>query len=335
MGRGPRDEQAKSKFVGSLRSSPAQKSWMRGFEAYAIDDWSTAENEWQAAVGLDPQMADAWLGLHALNRGSFQYLEKIAINLERLGETQRRSRATIHSLYSPIWFGENKMSTVDDVRRAYALALSEKGRLSEAEHFLQFCSSSPETEGARMRVAFAGGDYHKSLEIYQKTNWNSNTKFDADLLGSVVMARLDIYKPAVDLLKRLLKTKPDAAKTNTARYQLALLYLSHGSDKLYRGELEMIYANDVNFLDVATRLHGDKNGDSLFQSDAHREEAFGEGQLEKDQLGKDKFDKDRIRQDHLDKKAKVNVSWSKSQQQSAANAGLLGIDWTSLADKTD
>ena len=325
MGRGPRDEQAKSKFIGSLRSSPAQKSWMRGFKAYAVDDWSTAEKEWQAAVGLDPQMADAWLGLHALNRGSFQYLEKIASNLERLGETQRSSRAIIHSLYSPIWFGENKMSTVDDVRRAYALALSEKGRLSEAEHFLQFCSSSPETEGARMRVAFAGGDYHKSLEIYQKTNWNSNTKFDADLLGAVVMARLNIYKPAVDLLKRLLKTKPDAAKTNTARYQLALLYLSHGSDKLYRGELEMIYTNDVNFLDVAARLRGDEDNYDC-QCESHPEE---------DQLEKDRLEKNQVKQDHLDKKANVNVSWSKSQQQSAVNAGLSGIDWTSLADKTD
>ena len=58
-------------------------------------------------------------------------------------------------------------------------------------------------------------------------------------------------------------------------------------------------------------------------------------QPEEDQLEKDRLEKNQVKQDHLDKKANVNVSWSKSQQQSAVNAGLSGIDWTSLADKTD
>jgi Tfp pilus assembly protein PilF len=52
---------------GRNSRSLADRAWLRAMDAYAAGAYTRAEEEFRAAVRLDPGMADAWLGLHALN----------------------------------------------------------------------------------------------------------------------------------------------------------------------------------------------------------------------------------------------------------------------------
>ena len=46
--------------------APAELAWLRGVDAYTMGAYPQAEDEFRTAVRIDPGMADAWLGLHAL-----------------------------------------------------------------------------------------------------------------------------------------------------------------------------------------------------------------------------------------------------------------------------
>ncbi|MGW1013115.1 AAA family ATPase, partial [Streptomyces termitum] len=82
--------------------APAELAWLRGVDAYTMGAYPQAEEEFRAAVRIDPGMADAWLGLHALRADTTTALLRMYRNRERFGEQRTRHRRTLNSWY---WLG--------------------------------------------------------------------------------------------------------------------------------------------------------------------------------------------------------------------------------------
>ena len=66
--------------------APADLAWLRGVDAYTMGAYPQAEEEFRAAVGQDPGMADAWLGLHALRVDTASALLHMHRHRDRFGE---------------------------------------------------------------------------------------------------------------------------------------------------------------------------------------------------------------------------------------------------------
>lgn len=91
-----------ARFVGDQMDSgtqgaqaPADLAWLRGVDAYTMGAYPQAEEEFRAAVRLDPGMADGWLGLHALRVDTTTALLRMYRHRERFGE--QRTATGAHS----------------------------------------------------------------------------------------------------------------------------------------------------------------------------------------------------------------------------------------------
>ncbi|BFO19815.1 hypothetical protein SHKM778_62030 [Streptomyces sp. KM77-8] len=82
--------------------APADLAWLRGVDAYTMGAYPQAEEEFRAAVRIDPGMADGWLGLHALRVDTTAALLRMFRHRERFGEQRAKHRRTLNSWY---WLG--------------------------------------------------------------------------------------------------------------------------------------------------------------------------------------------------------------------------------------
>ncbi|MFE1500256.1 CbxX/CfqX, partial [Streptomyces albidoflavus] len=82
--------------------APAELAWLRGVDAYTMGAYPQAEDEFRTAVRIDPGMADAWLGLHALRVDTTTALLRMYRSRDRFGEQRARYRRTLNSWY---WLG--------------------------------------------------------------------------------------------------------------------------------------------------------------------------------------------------------------------------------------
>ena len=79
--------------------APADLAWVRAVEAYTMGAYTQAEEEFRAAVRLDPGMADAWLGLHALRADTSTALLQMYRHRDRFGEQRSAYRRSMNSWY--------------------------------------------------------------------------------------------------------------------------------------------------------------------------------------------------------------------------------------------
>lgn len=103
---------------GSL--APAELAWLRGVDAYTMGAYPQAEDEFRTAVRIDPGMADAWLGLHALRVDTTTALLRMYRNRERFGEQRTRHRRTLNSWYWLGWWVQPVLESPRDLLLAHA-----------------------------------------------------------------------------------------------------------------------------------------------------------------------------------------------------------------------
>lgn len=100
--------------------APAELAWLRGVDAYTMGAYPQAEEEFRAAVRIDPTMADGWLGLHALRVDTTNALLRMFRNRDRFGEQRARHRRTLNSWYWLGWWVQPVLENPRDLLLAHA-----------------------------------------------------------------------------------------------------------------------------------------------------------------------------------------------------------------------
>lgn len=100
--------------------APADLAWLRGVDAYTMGAYPQAEEEFRAAVRMDPGMADGWLGLHALRVDTTTALLRMFRHRDRFGEQRSRHRRTLNSWYWLGWWVQPVLESPRDLLLAHA-----------------------------------------------------------------------------------------------------------------------------------------------------------------------------------------------------------------------
>lgn len=245
-----------------------EKLWRKGWEAYEAGNDAEAEHHWRRALDRDPGMADALLGLHALNPSDNDLLEQLVEHIDRFGECQERFQRRLVSAYFPVGFAHEPIEVKDDVLRAWAGILSVRERYDEASAVLSRCRPSRYTNAVKLRLAFDRHDHDQCMAIAQNNEMPEALDSDIALLVGVSLIELGLHQVAADRLKAALKRSDGKVPTLALRYQLARCYHRLGDEKRYTAELQQIYAVDVSFADVAERLGIDTSGRTEVDDDS-------------------------------------------------------------------
>ena len=122
---------------GSQRSgAPADLAWLRGVDAYTVAAYARAEEEFREAVRLDPGMADAWLGLHALRADTSGSLLRMYQHRDRFGEQRHRHRRSLNSWYWLGWWVQPVLETERDLTLAHASHWLDERHVAELDRAL-------------------------------------------------------------------------------------------------------------------------------------------------------------------------------------------------------
>lgn len=125
--------------------APAELAWLRAVDAYTIAAYPQAEEEFRAAVRLDPTMADAWLGLHALRADTSIALLRMHRHRDRFGEMRARHRRTLNSWYWLGWWVQPVLETGRDLLLAHASHWLDGRHVAELDQALAACPRSTPT----------------------------------------------------------------------------------------------------------------------------------------------------------------------------------------------
>src|SRR3990167_2271151 len=110
-----------------LAQRKAEKLWRAGHRAWLEGQPQEAQSRWQQALDKDPTMADAMLGLYSLDDTQIDLLQSMLIHLDRFGKTREKFHLPLYGYYYPAAFMLERLETADDLRRAWALILGQRG----------------------------------------------------------------------------------------------------------------------------------------------------------------------------------------------------------------
>lgn len=236
--------------------------WRLGYRAWLLGNTSEAEHHWHDAVLLDPQLADAHLGLY-LVRGDDDSLLKLAVNADRLGET-RGGFESLPATYRPIAFTPVPLRSSDDARLAWAVRLASVDT-ALACRWLGGCSDlgSSCAIAVSAMIAMEERDYERAIDLYQQViELDETLRCDAYLSLGICMLALGRHTGAAWALAGAAEKATRDRQRLYARYRRAEALELAGEPALARAELELIYAEATDYRDVADRLRAKVGFDS-------------------------------------------------------------------------
>ncbi|RAG82102.1 CbxX/CfqX [Streptacidiphilus pinicola] len=227
-------------------------------DAYTAGAYTRAEEEFRAAVRLDPGMADAWLGLHALRSDTSAALLSMHRNRERFGEQRRRHRRPLSSWYWLGWWVQPLLETERDLTLAHASHWLDGRHLPELDRALAQCP--PVTEDSAVRFLHACRSYlTKDWEqLIRDTDGlldDALLGIEAGLFSGMARVRLDMCGQAeLPLATSLARCRSEQPQRKELRYWLARAYEGVGRSAAALSLYRAVHRVDPGFMDTAARL---------------------------------------------------------------------------------
>ncbi|MFR9674168.1 AAA family ATPase [Streptomyces sp. TR02-1] len=246
---------------------PADLAWLRGVDAYTVGAYAQAEEEFLAAVRLDPGMADAWLGLHALRTDTATALLRMYRHRERFGEQRARHRLQLNSWYWLGWWVQPVLETRRDLLLAHASHWLDGRHVADLDRALADCP--PVEADAQSRFlhacrAYLAKDWNLLVRHAEPLVQDAVLGIEAGLFAGMARVRLEMYAQAEPLLAAaLMRCRSEQPQRKELRYWLARARegsgRSVGALPLYRA----VHRVDPAFMDTAARLAAIAEGDGL------------------------------------------------------------------------
>ncbi|MFG2136604.1 AAA family ATPase [Streptomyces sp. NPDC048650] len=247
--------------------APAELAWLRAVDAYTVGAYPQAEEEFRAAVGLDPTMADAWLGLHALRADTSIALLRMHQHRERFGEQRARHHRTLNSWYWLGWWVQPVLETGRDLLLAHASHWLDGRHVAELDQALAGCppvDTDPQVRFLHACRAYLVKDWDQLVRHAEPLLADPVLGIEAGLFGGMARVRLEMYGQAEPLLATaLMRCRSEQPQRKELRYWLARAHEGTGRSAAALPLYRAVHRIDRAFMDTAARLAAIAEADGL------------------------------------------------------------------------
>ncbi|WP_031005652.1 AAA family ATPase [Streptomyces sp. NRRL F-5727] len=238
--------------------APAELAWLRGVDAYTMGAYPQAEEEFRAAVRIDPGMADAWLGLHALRVDTTAALLRMYRNRERFGEQRARHRRTLNSWYWLGWWVQPVLESPRDLLLAHASHWLDGRHVPELDRALAELppvDTDPQVRFLHACRAYLVKDWEQLVRHTEPLVDDPLLGIEAGLFGGMARVRLEMYGQAEPLLSAaLMRCRSEQPQRKELRYWLARAHEGTGRSAAALPLYRAVHRVDPAFMDTAARL---------------------------------------------------------------------------------
>ncbi|MEU9285186.1 AAA family ATPase [Streptomyces sp. NPDC048275] len=245
--------------------APADLAWLRGVDAYTMGAYPQAEEEFRAAVRMDPGMADGWLGLHALRVETTTALLRMFRHRDRFGEQRSRHRRRLNSWYWLGWWVQPVLESPRDLLLAHASHWLDGRHVPELDRAL--AGLPPVDADAQVRFLHA-------CRAYLVKDWDQLVRhtdpliddpmlgIEAGLFGGMARVRLEMFGQAEPLLSSaLMRCRSEQPQRKELRYWLARAHEGTGRSAAALPLYRAVHRVDPAFMDTSARLAAISEGD--------------------------------------------------------------------------
>ncbi|WP_030610547.1 AAA family ATPase [Streptomyces sclerotialus] len=238
--------------------APAELAWLRAVDAYTMGAYAQAEEEFRAAVRIDPSMADAWLGLHALRADTTTALLRMYRHRERFGEQRARHRRTLNSWYWLGWWVQPVLETGRDLLLAHASHWLDGRHVAELDQALAGCppvDTDPQVRFLHACRAYLVKDWEQLVRHTEPLIDDPLLGIESGLFGGMARVRLEMYGQAEPLLSAaLMRCRSEQPQRKELRYWLARAHEGTGRSAAALPLYRAVHRVDPAFMDTAARL---------------------------------------------------------------------------------
>src|SRR4051812_48895374 len=271
-GRRPGGETTGARFVGDVMDfgtqgpeAPADLAWLRGVDAYTMGAYPQAEEEFRAAVRIDPGMADGWLGLHALRVDTTTALLRMFRHRDRFGEQRARHRRSLNSWYWLGWWVQPVLESPRDLLLAHASHWLDGRHVPELDRAL--AGLPPVDTDHQVRFlhacrAYLVKDWEQLVRHTDPLIDDAMLGIEAGLFGGMARVRLEMYGQAEPLLSAaLMRCRSEQPQRKELRYWLARAHEGTGRSAAALPLYRAVHRVDPAFMDTSARLAAIAEGD--------------------------------------------------------------------------
>lgn len=239
-------------------TAPAELAWLRGVDAYTMGAYPQAEEEFRTAVRLDPGMADAWLGLHALRVDTTTALLRMYRNRDRFGEQRARHRRTLNSWYWLGWWVQPVLESPRDLLLAHASHWLDGRHVPELDRALAGLppvDTDPQVRFLHACRSYLVKDWDQLVRHTETLVDDPLLGIEAGLFGGMARVRLEMYGQAEPLLSAaLMRCRSEQPQRKELRYWLARAHEGTGRSAAALPLYRAVHRIDPAFMDTAARL---------------------------------------------------------------------------------
>ncbi|MFF1513989.1 AAA family ATPase [Streptomyces sp. NPDC058305] len=245
--------------------APADLAWLRGVDAYTMGAYPQAEEEFRAAVRMDPGMADGWLGLHALRVDTTTALLRMFRHRDRFGEQRALHRRTINSWYWLGWWVQPVLESPRDLLLAHASHWLDGRHVPELDRAL--AGLPPVDADHQVRFlhacrAYLVKDWEQLVRHTDPLIDDPMLGIEAGLFGGMARVRLEMFGHAEPLLSSaLMRCRSEQPQRKELRYWLARAHEGTGRSAAALPLYRAVHRVDPSFMDTSARLAAISEGD--------------------------------------------------------------------------
>ncbi|MFG2308363.1 AAA family ATPase [Streptomyces sp. NPDC048566] len=245
--------------------APADLAWLRGVDAYTMGAYPQAEEEFRAAVRMDPGMADGWLGLHALRVDTTTALLRMFRHRDRFGEQRTRHRRTLNSWYWLGWWVQPVLESPRDLLLAHASHWLDGRHVPELDRAL--AGLPPVDADHQVRFlhacrAYLVKDWEQLVRHTDPLIDDALLGIEAGLFGGMARVRLEMFGQAEPLLSSaLMRCRSEQPQRKELRYWLARAHEGTGRSAAALPLYRAVHRVDPSFMDTSARLAAISEGD--------------------------------------------------------------------------
>ncbi|MER6780357.1 MULTISPECIES: AAA family ATPase [unclassified Streptomyces] len=253
--------------------APAELAWLRGVDACTMGAYPQAEEEFRAAVRLDPSMADAWLGLHALRVDTTNALLRMYAHRDRFGEQRARHRRTLNSWYWLGWWVQPVLESRRDLLLAHASHWLDGRHVPELDQAL--AALPPVDTDAQVRFlhacrSYLVKDWEQLVRHTEPLVDDPLLGIEAGLFGGMARVRLEMYGQAEPMLSAaLMRCRSEQPQRKELRYWLARAHEGTGRSAAALPLYRAVHRVDPAFMDTAARLTAIEDSDYVDGADGY------------------------------------------------------------------
>ncbi|MGW5664222.1 AAA family ATPase [Streptomyces sp. NPDC003758] len=250
--------------------APADLAWLRGVDAYTMGAYPQAEEEFRAAVRMDPGMADGWLGLHALRVDTTTALLRMYRHRDRFGEQRTRHRRTLNSWYWLGWWVQPVLESPRDLLLAHASHWLDGRHVPELDRALAGLppvDTDPQVRFLHACRAYLVKDWEQLVRHTDPLIDDPMLGIEAGLFGGMARVRLEMFGQAEPLLAAsLMRCRSEQPQRKELRYWLARAHEGTGRSAAALPLYRAVHRVDPAFMDTSARLAAIAEGDGYDDS---------------------------------------------------------------------